>query len=149
MNKGIEILLERIKTNPEEFMFDNEKPFAESRWRKIIANYKPYLNEEDVKALETEINKHLQESFTSAVMEELLDPKEEAQLTLNPYSTPTPLRTNTLSAGTTHTLSTASLQQQAAIQAQQAHIQLHQQVAQKQGLLGSIGNVLKGGGSWI
>jgi len=87
MNRGVEILLERIKTNPEEFMFDDEKPFAESRWRKIISHYKPYLDEEDVKALETEINKHIQEAFTSAVMEELLDPKEEVQLTLNPSST--------------------------------------------------------------
>lgn len=86
MNKGVEILLERIKTNPEEFMFDDEKPFADSRWRKIISHYKPYLDEEDIKALDAEINKHIQEAFTSAVMEELLDPKEEPQLTLNPSS---------------------------------------------------------------
>jgi hypothetical protein len=101
MNKGVEILLERIKTNPDEFMFDDEKPFVDSRWRKIISHYKPYLEEEDVKLLDTEINKHIQEAFTSAVMEELLDPKEEAQLTLNPSSTTMPLRTGTLSVGTT------------------------------------------------
>ena len=101
MNKGVEILLERIKTNPDEFMFDDEKPFVDSRWRKIISHYKPYLEEEDVKLLDTEINKHIQEAFTSAVMEELLDPKEEPQLTLNPSSTTMPLRTSTLSVGTT------------------------------------------------
>jgi hypothetical protein len=82
-------------------MFDDEKPFVDSRWRKIISHYKPYLEEEDVKLLDTEINKHIQEAFTSAVMEELLDPKEEPQLTLNPSSTTMPLRTSTLSVGTT------------------------------------------------
>jgi hypothetical protein len=82
-------------------MFDDEKPFVDSRWRKIISHYRPYLDEEDVKLLDTEINKHIQEAFTSAVMEELLDPKEEAQLTLNPSLTSMPLRTSTLSAGTT------------------------------------------------
>lgn len=89
MNDGIKLLMERVKTHPEEFVFDERDPFKESRWRKLIDHYKEYLEPEDVDQLKGEINKLVQEKFTEAIMEELLDPKVEEQLSLNPYSTKT------------------------------------------------------------
>lgn len=123
MNDGIKILLERIKTHPEEFLIDNNNPFAESKWRKILQAYKSCLPKEDMEALDNEINKLLQEKFTSAIMEELLDPKEEAQLTLTP--TPqkigTPRGGATLGAYSNLAVQTQALQQAQAVQNTMLH----------------------------
>ena len=75
MNDGVKILLERMKTNPEEFYSDiNEK------WAHIINTYKPYLNDEDTKALEEELAKLMQQRFTEEIMEELINPTEESNV---------------------------------------------------------------------
>lgn len=111
MNDGIKLLMERVKTHPEEFVFDERDPFKESRWRKLIDHYKEYLEPEDVNQLKGEINKLVQDKFTEAIMEELLDPKVEEQLSLNPYSTKTVPLNATHTAGQTQgvSLNSASL----------------------------------------
>jgi len=101
MNDGVAILLERVKTHPEEFVFDGNNPFAESKWRKILDHYKDYLDPEDVQALKSEMNKLIQEKFTAKIMEELFDPKLEEQLTLDVASMNINRPNATLSAGTT------------------------------------------------
>ena len=106
MNEGVQILIERVKTHPEEFVFEDDHPFKESKWRNIIQQYKDYLPKEDIEALQGAINAVIQEKFTAKVMEELLDPKVEEQLTLNPYSTST--GNVTLSGGTTQGLTLTS-----------------------------------------
>lgn len=73
MNEGVKILLERIKTNPEEFI-------GNDKWVGLIRSYKMYLNEEDNKALEDALNTLMQEQFTERVMKELLAPEEEDDL---------------------------------------------------------------------
>ena len=45
MNDGVKILLERMKTNPEEFI--GEAGFAYSKWGSLIGAYKEHLNLED------------------------------------------------------------------------------------------------------
>ena len=70
MNDGVKILLERMKTNPEEF-FD----FG-SKWAGVIGEHKDFLEAEDRQALTDGLNKLMQQRFTEKVMEELVDPQK-------------------------------------------------------------------------
>ena len=72
MNDGVKILLERMETHPEEFNGEINK------WGNLILYYKDYLDPEDADALNTGINKLLQQRFTEKVMEELVDPKKSS-----------------------------------------------------------------------
>jgi hypothetical protein len=85
MNDGVKLLLERIKTHPEEFTEDDSNPFAyEGKWMRIFKKYKFNLPQEDIDVFEKAFNELRQEKFTAEVMAELLDPKQEEQLTLSP-----------------------------------------------------------------
>ena len=75
MNDGVAMLLERMKTHPEEFI-SNSSP-AYSKWNRIIGEYKEYLEPEDKEILRQAINKILQQRFTEEVMKELIEPKTE------------------------------------------------------------------------
>ena len=68
MNDGVALLLERMKTHPEEFM-----DFG-SKWGKIIHEHKDFLNAKDRQALTDGLNSLMQQRFTEKVMEELVDP---------------------------------------------------------------------------
>ena len=91
MNDGMKIILERMKTHPEEFKDDN-KPFAyDGKWIGLVSEYENNLPEEDMKAFKEAIDAMRQEEFTAKVMEELLDPKsEQMELDLNIKRTPPP-----------------------------------------------------------
>jgi hypothetical protein len=73
MNEGVKILIERIKTNPEEFTHG-------SKWAGIIHGYKAYLSKEDAQALDDAYNGLMQQTFTEKVMKELLAPEEDDSL---------------------------------------------------------------------
>jgi hypothetical protein len=73
MNEGVQILLERMKTNPEEFNLENGFNTS-SKWGRLIADYHP----EDLEMLKEAINKLHQQTFTEKVMKELMAPKEES-----------------------------------------------------------------------
>ena len=75
MNEGVKILLERIKTNPDEFVGE---AYASSKWGGLIMQYRDYLNEEDKKALSDALNELTQQRFTEAVMKELLAPEDDS-----------------------------------------------------------------------
>lgn len=82
MNDGMKIILERMKTHPEEFT-DSDNPFAyNGKWTGLIHKYEANLPKEDLDAFKNAIDEIRQAEFTAKVMEELLDPKEELQLTL-------------------------------------------------------------------
>ena len=86
MNDGMKIILERLKTHPEEFT-DDSNPFAsEGKWTKLIHQYQHNLPKEDMDAFKNAIDEIRQAEFTAKVMEELLDPKPEEQLTLTPIN---------------------------------------------------------------
>ena len=72
MNDGVALLLERMKTNPEEF-FD----FG-SKWAGVISEHKDFLEAEDRQALTDGLNKLMQQRFTEKVMKELLAPEEDS-----------------------------------------------------------------------
>ena len=76
MNDGVALLLERMKTNPEEFVPNN----GSSKWGSLIAAYKEFLEPEDRQALIVGVNKLLQQAFTEKVMQELIDPVEESNI---------------------------------------------------------------------
>jgi hypothetical protein len=91
MNDGVKILLARMETHPEEFIAGEGKPYIfgnGSKWGSLIMQYRDYLDEEDKKMLDNAVNKINQQEFTERVMQELLDPHEDAQqeLSLNPYN---------------------------------------------------------------
>jgi hypothetical protein len=72
MNDGVKILLERMKTNPEEFVSEH----GSSKWGSLIVAYKEFLEPEDRQALTDSMNVVLQQRFTEKVMEELIDPNK-------------------------------------------------------------------------
>jgi hypothetical protein len=77
MNKGIEILLERMKSNPEEFVpkYDG----GTTKWGSFMQRYRAFLSEEDLEIFDAKhretVFEYMQGEFTQAVMKELLDPK--------------------------------------------------------------------------
>ena len=75
MNDGVRILLERIKTNPEEF-YSN----VNGKWSQIINGYIMHLNKEDRDILNDAIDKLMQQRFTEEVLGELVDPTEETNV---------------------------------------------------------------------
>jgi hypothetical protein len=114
MNDGMKIILERMKTHPEEFKEDVENPFAyNSKWVGLVHRYENNLPEEDMKAFKDAVDVMRQEEFTAKVMEELLDPKsEQLELDLNPRQTPRmPLVGQTLGISTEGNLTTLTLEQ--------------------------------------
>ncbi len=75
MNDGVAMLLERMKTNPEEFWTDNG---SSNKWSHLIHAYITHLSTEDREALNGGIDKIMQQRFTEQVMEELIDPKKSS-----------------------------------------------------------------------
>ena len=118
MNDGVALLLERMKTNPEEFI-DGGK------WAHIMNKHEDFLDAEDRQALTDGLNKLMQQRFTEKVLEELVDPKksslEELLLIAKRNATP--------SVGTTRGLYSNGIGGNATLLAQQQlqteHIKAH------------------------
>jgi hypothetical protein len=71
MNDGVAMLIERMKTHPEEFANEG----TVSKWEVLINEYRDVLDVLDVKKLDNARRTLLQQRFTEKVMEELIDPK--------------------------------------------------------------------------
>jgi len=89
MNKGVQILLERMRSNPDEFV-PNVNGHYPDKWRRIIMavemrtnggkDYKdqlPFLSNEEIKALWDGMQQLQGELFTKRVMNTLLLDAEE------------------------------------------------------------------------
>ena len=72
MNDGVAMLLERMKTNPEEFAGDSP-----TKWKNLVENYRPYLEANELKLLDDGIKELMRQRFTEKVMEEIIDPDDE------------------------------------------------------------------------
>jgi len=81
MNSGVEILLARMETHPEEF-------FRDSRWRHIIADFSHDLETEDFKALDEGLRKCRQSEFTGIVFQRLVNEEAEEKKLMKNYSNP-------------------------------------------------------------
>jgi hypothetical protein len=92
MNKGVQILLERMNSNPNEFIPSVAGKYP-AKWRDIIlsvemrvkggkdyADQLPFLNDKEIKALWHKIHGLQGELFTKRVMNTLLRNSEELDL---------------------------------------------------------------------
>lgn len=79
MNKGIEILMARMDSNPDEFMGVNNK------WVNLMDSYEDHMAEEDRKALYAKYSTLHMDKFTEHVMKKLLAEKEEL-VTQSPFT---------------------------------------------------------------
>ena len=75
MNDGVALLLERMKTHPEEFV--DENGYAFSKWGSLISAHKEHLNPEDRIALTNAIDKLMQQHFVEIVLENLVEPNRK------------------------------------------------------------------------
>lgn len=134
MNEGVQILIERMKTHPEEFV--PEYDGGVTKWGNAIGQYRTYLTAEDNKALDDAWKETvvlaMQEKFTQRVMEELVDPKSEKRQRE---------QRDIVSAGQTHAQQMAI--QQAYIAQQQAAIQ-QAQLAQGSNAYNNLGGAGQG-----
>jgi hypothetical protein len=78
MNAGVEIILERIKTNPEEFVTKGGGRISNGKWSRVLDNYSQHLDKEDYDAIKTAIDKVQQDYFTEEVMTILVDGRDIA-----------------------------------------------------------------------
>jgi hypothetical protein len=83
MNRGMEILLERMKTHPDEFNGNGR----DSKWENLVYRYADHLDEEDKQAFKAGIKSMRQDEFTAHVMEELLAPTQEDEDSLGKFFT--------------------------------------------------------------
>lgn len=142
MNEGVQILIDRMKTHPEEFT--PEYDGGTTKWGMAIGHLQTYLSKEDSKALDDAwkqtVSDEMQQRFTRAVLEELVDPKSEKSQ--REYR-------DMVSAGQTHAQSMAiqqaylaqqvqSIKQAQAAQAQQATNAYNNLGSAGQGLLGTL-----------
>jgi hypothetical protein len=72
MNDGVKILLDRMKTHPEEFAVGEG---VIGKWDSLIREYETILDLEDITLFRQARNKLLQQQFTESVLKELIDPK--------------------------------------------------------------------------
>lgn len=124
MNEGVKILLDRMKTHPEEFIGGNR------RWEYLIETHRVHMPAEDARALDDGLAQLYGQVFTEKVLEELV---EEGK-----YIKKERWQRDTLTGGLTPS---PSLYQQA--YAQQASSNLQNSTA-SQGLLSSLGNLFGG-----
>jgi hypothetical protein len=89
MNKGVQILLERMSSNPDEFIPDLRNGYP-PKWRNILlsvemrtnggkdyADQLPFLNDKEIKALWNGMQQLQGELFTKQVMNTLLRDAED------------------------------------------------------------------------
>lgn len=80
MNDGVKILLERMKTHPEEFV--QSMHLGRTKWSSLVDFYEHVLTDEEKKAIKDGIIELNRDEFTKKVLEMLME--EPQQDTLNP-----------------------------------------------------------------
>lgn len=84
MIEGLKILLERMKTHPEEFFDDDNDYVGSSKWGRLIHRYNKVLTKEEIKAYNDALHELHRQRFTADVLESLL--VEPVQLDPNTYT---------------------------------------------------------------
>lgn len=80
MNEGVLMILDRMKTNPEEFSG------IYNRWATILEEYDNVLSDDEAKAIKEELHKLRRAELTSAVMQELLREPTPVEVTPSTYT---------------------------------------------------------------
>ena len=73
MNNGIKILLERVKTHPDEFK-------QGSKWDRVVTQFKDILPEADYEAYRKQVSKIQEQQFTDAILTHLLADERQQEL---------------------------------------------------------------------
>lgn len=81
MIDGMKIILERMKTHPEEF--ENDLGLS-SRWENLVQMYNRILTEEEKKAFEDAMHELRRQRFTARVLEVLME--EPLKIDPNTYT---------------------------------------------------------------
>jgi hypothetical protein len=74
MNDGVKILLERMKTHPEEFVQDPS--YGATKWSRLVDFYEHVLTDEEKKAIKDGIIELNRAEFTKKVLEMLMEEPE-------------------------------------------------------------------------
>ena len=78
MNEGVQILLERMKTHPEEFdgvsTATSQYTLGGSKWGAVISRYWEFLTEEELTALKAAVAEANRQNLTSVVLRTLTNP---------------------------------------------------------------------------
>lgn len=86
MNTGIQILIERMKTNPEEFATPQHGGSA--KWENIVRDYYEFLEEEDKAAYQQARRELVQGELTEVVMKKLAGVGEDDDVALSSKTLP-------------------------------------------------------------
>ena len=112
MNDGVKLLLERIKTHPEEFVTTEGALFGtHSRWALLVNRFENFLTPDDRHALKTAMDEVMAEKFTEAVMKELMGAEDDDPLGKSQRAQGMPLGGATQGAFTSHSAHQALHQQ--------------------------------------
>lgn len=79
MNKGVEMLISRMQSNPDEF-----KPYGVGgggKWERLLNDWASCIDEEDMKSFRTALRETHQKLFTQQVMKYLLHVDEAESVT--------------------------------------------------------------------
>jgi hypothetical protein len=95
MIEGLEILIDRMKTHPEEFISEGHASMP-SKWDRLIDHYRHVLTDEEMKAYNTARHELTRQQFTATVLQTLLyEPSQLAPETItfstqgrDPWSAP-------------------------------------------------------------
>lgn len=85
MNKGVEMLISRMQSNPDEF-----KPYGVGgggKWERLLNDWASCIDEEDMKSFRTALRETHQKLFTQQVMKYLLHVDEAESVTLSTGAT--------------------------------------------------------------
>ena len=75
MNTGIEILLKRMESHPEEFYYKPNEGIG--KWTRLLDTFKRSLTQEEIDAIDEGLRKIERERFTELVMQMLVGVEDE------------------------------------------------------------------------
>jgi len=73
MENGVKILIERLKTNPEEFGETGD------RWSSVVGKFRQFMSAEDRVALDEALRPVLMEKFNKEVLNTLIRTEQEQE----------------------------------------------------------------------
>jgi hypothetical protein len=90
MNRGIELLIARMKSNPDEFAPDDyvREGGLSSKWEQLVNNWRHCLTEEELKAFKDALKEAHRELFSQRVMKHILTAGEVHDVVETPKQMP-------------------------------------------------------------
>lgn len=95
MNRGIELIIARMKSNPDEFAPDvYVRPVGSiveggrGKWEKLVSNWRHCLTEEELKAFDDALKETHREIFSQRVMKHILTAGEVHDVVETPKQMP-------------------------------------------------------------